>query len=211
MFAPIFARGAKVGRSLPLLSVFSNVAAARQRQEIDYAKLTGLPKSFAHEAAENALAGKTQIKSKDGYDIATFAAGCLWGVELEYQRVPGVIATTVGYVQGRVERPTYEEVSAARTGHTEAVQLIYDPGVVSYLDLCEIFWNRLGDSAVKYQQVGNDRGPQYRSGIYTTTPSQLKTAKESLVSRQSKLKKPIQTEVEQMRGVFWPAEEYHQQ
>lgn len=176
-----------------------------------YGSLTGLPASFAKEAAEYAVAGRTPTKSRDGFDIATFAAGCFWGVEIDFQRVPGVIATCSGYVQGRVEAPTYEEVSAGRSGHTEAVQLIYDPAVVSYEALCAKFWDRLGRDATSYQLVGNDRGPQYRAGIYTVTSDQLETARKSLVAQQAKHKEQIQTEVEAMRGFFWPAEEYHQQ
>ena len=206
------ARAAGVVRPVVAMSVFSTAGAlwTTRSKEIPYADLPGLPQSFALEAGKNALAGTTPVKSADGYAIATFAAGCFWGVELEFQRLPGVVATSVGYVQGHKQKPTYEEVSAATSGHTEAVQLIYDPGVISYARLCEAFWARLGDSAVRYQQVGNDRGPQYRSGIYTTTSAQLDVARKSLVDAQKKFASPIQTEVEPMRGVYWPAEAYHQ-
>ena len=78
--------------------------------------------------------------------IATFAGGCFWGLELVFQRVPGVVTTSVGYCQGQVEKPSYDEVCQASTGHTEAVQLTYDPAVVSYAELCVIFWDRLGVS-----------------------------------------------------------------
>jgi len=124
--------------------------------------------------------------------------------------VPGVVGTCVGYCQGQVERPTYDEVCAATTGHTEAVLVSYDPKVVSFDALCEVFWDRLGDSAVKYHQVGNDRGPQYRSGIYPSSPKQLEDALASREALQKNYKKPITTEVEMVQ-IFYPAEEYHQQ
>lgn len=125
--------------------------------------------------------------------------------------MPGVVATCSGYVQGRVDQPTYEEVSRGTTGHTEAIQVLFDPGVVSYSKLCELFWDRLGDDAMKPNQVGNDYGPQYRSGIYALDAKQLDAARASLLSRQEALARPIATEVEMQQGVFWPAEEYHQQ
>jgi len=202
------ARGARFGRPLPLLLA----SAATARASIDYDALAGLPQSFAREAGEYARAGATPEKSRDGFDIATFAAGCFWGVELEFQRVPGVVATCSGYVMGRVDAPTYEDVSGGRSGHTEAVQLIYDPGVVSYDDLLAKFWARLGDDAFAHHRVGNDRGPQYRSGIYASSAAQLDAARRSLVARQAERPDArVHTEVEAIRGVFWPAEEYHQQ
>lgn len=190
-------------------SLLSGVRA--RRREMDYDALTGLPESWAAEAARHALAGDAPARSAGGYDIATFAGGCFWGVELRFQRVPGVIATCSGYVQGREEKPTYKEVSARKTGHTEAVQLIFDPGVVSYADLLDIFWDRLGHDATRANGVGNDRGPQYRAGVYALSDKQLAAAKASLTKRQGRFAKPIATEVEAQRGVFWPAEEYHQQ
>ena len=204
------AHAAGVVRPVLAMNFFSNLGAAwnTKAKEIPYAALPGLPESFAREAGEHALAGRTPVKSKDGYAIATFAAGCFWGVELEFQRVSGVVATASGYVQGHLAKPTYEQIS--RSGHTEAVQLIYDPGVVSYANLCDVFWKRLGVSATRYQQVGNDVGPQYRSGIYTVSAEQLDVARASLQAEQKKFSMPIQTEVEPMRGVFWPAEDYHQ-
>mmetsp|Transcript_27413 Transcript_27413/g.82275 ORF Transcript_27413/g.82275 Transcript_27413/m.82275 type:complete len:247 (-) Transcript_27413:28-768(-) len=198
--------------ALPVLGGLRLLSAVKaKKNEIAYSELSGLPRSFAREAAEHALAGVTPTKSKDGHALATFAAGCFWGVELHFQRIEGVVATTSGYVQGRVEKPTYEEVSAAYTGHTEAVQVAFDPKVVSYAQLLDAFWDRLGADATKHHQVGNDRGPQYRAGIYTVTGEQLDQARASLVEVSKRFKKGVTTEVEPMRGHFWPAEEYHQQ
>ena len=149
----------------------------------------------------------------EGHKVMIFANGCFWGSEKGAWRLPGggIYTTAVGYAAGFTPNPTYEEACSGRSGHTEAVQLIYDPAVVSYEALCAKFWDRLGRDATSYQLVGNDRGPQYRAGIYTVTSDQLETARKSLVAQQAKHKEQIQTEVEAMRGFFWPAEEYHQQ
>merc|ERR1719217_2023339 len=175
VLATTTARAVRFGRVLApvgLLGGASLLSSARARKKIDYESLTGLPESWAVEAAKHALAGNTPIKSDGGYDIATFAGGCFWGVELRFQRVPGVIATASGYVQGHKAEPTYREVSARSTGHTEAVQLIFDPGVVSYADLLEIYWDRLGDDATRANAVGNDRGP-------STTPASTRCPRNS--------------------------------
>ncbi|KAJ8609128.1 hypothetical protein CTAYLR_006075 [Chrysophaeum taylorii] len=176
------------------------------KREINYESLSGLAK----EAGEYAVRGEIPNTSKDGLSMGVFAGGCFWGLELAYQRVPGVVETCVGYSQGTVEKPTYDEVCSATTGHTEAVMVTYDPEVVSFDALCDVFWSRLGGDAVRYHQVGNDRGPQYRHGIYTNTPEQLDVARKSLVERQKSFNRKITTEVEPV-GVFWPAENYHQQ
>jgi len=176
----------------------------------DYSTLIGLPDSFAKEGAEYAMAGKVVPKSQDGYEIATFAGGCFWGIELAYQREPGVVATSVGYAQGEIEQPTYNEVCTAGTGHTEAVQVIFDPKEVSYQRLCELLLERLGRSMLLKNQVGNDRGPQYRSGIYPLTPEQRQVAEQVIAAEQENQAGPIQTEIEDAQ-IYWPAEEYHQQ
>ena len=119
------ARAARFGRvpaPVGLLGGASLMSRARGKK-IDYESLTGLPESWAAEAAKHALAGNTPAKSDGGYDIATFAGGCFWGTELHLQRVDGVIATAVGYTQGRVDRPTYKQVSSGLTCHAEALML----------------------------------------------------------------------------------------
>ena len=203
--------GRRILAPVGLIGGASLLSGVRARKQMDYNALTGLPESWAAEAARHALAGEAPARSAGGYDIATFAGGCFWGVELRFQRVPGVIATCSGYVQGREEKPTYKEVSARETSHTEAVQLIFDPGVVSYADLLDIFWDRLGTDATRANGVGNDRGPQYRAGVYALSDTQLAAAEASLTKRQARFAAPIATEVEAQLGVFWPAEEYHQQ
>jgi len=99
------------------------------------------------------------------------STGCFWGTELHFQRVPGVIATCVGYTQGNVEKPTYNEVCSGSTGHTEGIQVIFDPKECKYTTLCETLLKTV--DATLLNQVGNDRGTQYRHGIYPHTDEQV--------------------------------------
>jgi|LauGreDrversion4_1035100.scaffolds.fasta_scaffold79568_2 peptide-methionine (S)-S-oxide reductase len=143
--------------------------------------------------------------------MATVAAGCFWGMELAFQRQPGVLATEVGYAQGEVDEPDYKTVCSGSTGHTEAVRVLYDPAVVSYEELLALFWARLGESRYKLNQVGNDRGTQYRHGIYPHDGEQLEAAKASLeLAKAAADGQTIHTEIEPAKA-FWRAEEYHQQ
>ena len=184
-------------------------AGAEPDAGVDYAALRGRP-SFAREAGEYALAGETPAKSKDGYEIATFAGGCFWGTELHFQRMPGVIATCVGYTQGKTVRPTYSQVCSGRSGHTEACQVLYDSSQVSFGALCEKLLQTV-DPTLR-DQVGFDVGTQYRHGIYTHTAAQWSEAQSLLAGLSKKLPKGkmIHTECKPAE-VFWPAEEYHQQ
>src|SRR5215475_9189611 len=112
-----------------------------------------------------------------GLEVAYFGLGCFWGAERLFWQVPGVWSTAVGYAGGYTPNPTYEEVCSGRTGHTETVQVVYDPSRVSYEDLLKVFWEE-HDPTQGYRQ-GNDVGTQYRSAIYTTTPEQAATAEAS--------------------------------
>ena len=107
----------------------------------------------------------TSLEPPSNFQVATVAGGCFWGLELAYQREPGVVGTAVGYTQGETEEPTYQQVCSGTTGHTEGVQVVFDPRVVSYKRLCELLVDRLGDSIYLLNQVGNDRGSQYRHGV----------------------------------------------
>jgi peptide-methionine (S)-S-oxide reductase len=169
-----------------------------------YDQLTGA----AGEAAVSALEGKIPATSKQGHAIATFAGGCFWGLELAFQRVPGVIDTSVGYTQGDVERPTYSEACSGSTGHTEAVQVFYDPKEVGYRSLLETFFGRTNPTTVNGQ--GNDFGTQYRTGVYTHTPEQKAEATAFMAELASKYDRPIATELKDAM-IYWPAELYHQQ
>ncbi|CAN0139895.1 unnamed protein product [Phaeothamnion confervicola] len=141
-------------------------------------------------------------------DTATFAAGCFWGVELSFQRVPGVVETAVGYIDGHKQKPTYEEVCTGRTGHTEAVQMKFDPSLVSYSELLTVLWDRMDPTTLNRQ--GNDFGSQYRSGIYCHSEWQMAEAVASCKAEQARRTLPIVTEIK-MASRFWPAEDYHQQ
>ena len=136
--------------------LWNSIFGAAGKNEIDYSTLKGMA---AKEAAEYALAGQVKDKSKDGHEIATFAGGCFWGLELAYQRVPGVIDTSVGYTQGKEDKPTYDYVCSGMSGHTEAVQVFFNPKEVTYEYLCKLLLTRINPTLKN--QVGNDRGTFY--------------------------------------------------
>ena len=141
--------------------------------------------------------------------FATFAGGCFWGMELAFQRLPGVLSTAVGYTQGHADFPSYSEVCKETTGHTEAVLLLYDRSIVSYETLSDLFFERVGDPT-QLNRVGNDRGEQYRTGMYFHSPAQEAEARTAF-AREARgwFGRDVVTEVLPAR-VFWPAEEVHQ-
>jgi len=139
---------------------------------------------------------------------ATFAAGCFWGVEVEFRNTPGVTDAQVGYVGGQSENPSYKDVCSGVTGHAEAVEVTFDPDEISYAELVDKFWSLHDPTQVNRQ--GWDVGSQYRSGIFTHSPEQAEAAVESKARAQTRLGKPIATEIVDAT-TFWPAEEYHQQ
>jgi peptide-methionine (S)-S-oxide reductase len=155
-----------------------------------------------------ALTGHTQAP-KPAVAKATFAGGCFWCMEPPYDKLPGVISTTSGYIGGQKANPTYEEVSSGRTGHTEAVQVVYDPKKVSYEQLLDVFWHNI-DPTVKNQQFC-DVGSQYRTGIFYHDDEQRRLAEASnaALEKSKPFKAPIVTEITRA-GEFYPAEEYHQ-
>lgn len=140
---------------------------------------------------------------------ATLAGGCFWCVEADFDKIDGVISTTSGYIGGRKANPTYQEVSAGGTGHTEAVQIVFDPSRVSYRTLVDRFWTTI-DPTVKDQQFC-DVGSQYRSGIFFHDEEQRREAEASkaAIEKSKPFKQPIVTEIT-MATTFYPAEEYHQ-
>lgn len=142
--------------------------------------------------------------------IATFGAGCFWGVEAAFRRVEGVTATAVGYAGGHLKSPTYRDVCSDTTGHAEVVQVEYDPGVASYEDLLNVFWENHDPTTLNRQ--GPDVGTQYRSVVYFHTPEQEAAARASKerLETSERYRRPIVTRIEPA-GDFWRAEEYHQQ
>lgn len=140
--------------------------------------------------------------------IATFAAGCFWGVEAAFRRIRGVRVTSVGYTGGHAPRPTYEQVCDGRTGHAEAVRVEYDPAIVSYEALLEAFWRAHDPTQVNRQ--GPDIGEQYRSAIFTHDAGQQRVALASRTAAAKRHRRPIATAIEPA-GDYWPAEDYHQQ
>jgi peptide-methionine (S)-S-oxide reductase len=147
-----------------------------------------------------------------GLEVAYFALGCFWGAERKFWQTPGVWSTAAGYQGGVSAHPTYDEVCSGRTGHAEAVQVVFDPTKVSYEQLLKVFWEE-HDPTQGYRQ-GNDVGTQYRSAIYTTSDAQLDAAKRSRDAFQPRLGErgygEITTEV-LPAGPFYFAEDYHQQ
>ena len=139
--------------------------------------------------------------------VATFAGGCFWCVESDFDHVPGVLETISGYTGGKVANPTYSQVSAGGTGHAESVEVVYDPRKVSFAQLLDYFWHHV-DPTVKDQQFC-DHGNQYRTAIFVHNDEERKLAEASKKKVEAELKKPIYTEIVQA-GPFYKAEDYHQ-
>lgn len=142
--------------------------------------------------------------------IATFGAGCFWGVEAAYRQIPGVLSTAVGYLGGTLKNPTYHDVCSGRTGHAEVVQVTYDPARVTYDDLLTVFWENHDPTTLNRQ--GPDVGTQYRSAIFYHDDAQKEAAIESKDEREKsgKYRRPIVTEITPATE-FYMAEDYHQQ
>ena len=149
-------------------------------------------------------------EGRNAMEKATFGAGCFWGVEQAFRQVHGVMATQVGYAGGTVENPTYRQVCSHTTGHAEVVEVTYDPALVTYEALLELFW-RIHDPTTLNRQ-GPDIGDQYRSVIFYHTDEQRAAAEASKQREDAsgKHRQPIVTQIEPAPR-FWPAEEYHQQ
>ncbi len=143
----------------------------------------------------------------DGAQRATFAAGCFWGIEAAFRELDGVLDVTVGYTGGAKTDPTYEQVCGGSTGHAEAVEVIFDPATVSYVDLLYTFWHLHNPTTLNRQ--GWDLGSQYRSAIFFHDPEQERLALRTRDVEQESLVKPIVTEIVPAT-TFYRAEEYHQ-
>jgi peptide-methionine (S)-S-oxide reductase len=167
-----------------------------------------LPTAATHYVNGHSLKGPYP----QGLKTAVFAMGCFWGVERKFWQLPGVWTTAAGYVAGVTPNPTYEEVCSGRTGHTEAVLVVYDPKVVSYETLLKTFWE--GHDPTQGMRQGNDIGTQYRSGIYYADEAQKTAALKSRDAYQPALTArgygPITSEIAPL-DEFYFAEAYHQQ
>ena len=159
-------------------------------------------------AAQQPDAAKAPAK-QPGLEVATFAGGCFWCTESDFDKVPGVKETISGFMGGRTEHPTYEQVSAGGTGHAESVQLMYDPKIVSYPQLLDYYWRHvdLVDGGGQFC----DRGNQYRPVIFVHTPEQKKLASDSkaALDKSKRFAQPIAVQIVDA-GTFTPAEDYHQ-
>ena len=142
-------------------------------------------------------------------EIAAFGAGCFWGVEAAFRRVPGVLDAVSGYAGGHTENPSYRDVCTDRTGHAEVVQVTFDPAKVSYEQLLDVFWKIHDPTQVNRQ--GPDFGTQYRTAIFYHSPEQEATARRSkqALEASGRFRHSIATEITPA-GPFWRAEEYHQ-
>ena len=140
---------------------------------------------------------------------ATFAGGCFWGVEEAFRTLNGVVETTVGYMGGVTENPTYPQVCGGHTGHAEVVDLVFDPAIISFKELVEFFWTIHNPTSLNFQ--GPDRGTQYRSAIFYHNDEQCREAEESkaALDTSNAFPLPIVTEITPA-APFWRAEEYHQ-
>lgn len=139
-------------------------------------------------------------------ELATLGGGCFWCLEAVYLELRGVVGVKSGYAGGHVANPTYEQVCGKKTGHTEVVQVTFDPSQISYAELLEVFFT-IHDPTTKDRQ-GNDVGPQYRSAIFTHGAEQARVAREQLALAQAHWDAPIVTELHAL-DTFWPAEKYH--
>ena len=156
-----------------------------------------------------AYSEENQQIDQDKLSVATFAGGCFWCMEPPFDKLEGVISTTSGYTGGQKTNPTYKEVSAGVTGHTEAVQIVYDPNKVSYQKLLDIFWHNIDPTTPNRQFC--DKGNQYRTGIFYHDADQKKLAEESksALEQNKPFKQKIVTEIT-VASKFYAAEEYHQ-
>ena len=166
----------------------------------------GPTKNFG-ESAKAIITKEVPSSNSNRQETAIFAAGCFWGVELAFQRVPGVLKTEVGYTGGTTKNPSYEQVCSGQTGHTEAVKVDFNPDAINYDELLTVYWDRL-DPTTRNRQ-GGDVGTQYRSGVYYFSEEQKNKALASRDAEQKKYASPIVTEI-LPASEWYPAEDYHQ-
>jgi len=185
----------------------------KQKQPADQQRLPG--RSEAIEVPETHAVFHEHVLQPPfpkGYKTAVFGLGCFWGAERKFWQLTGVYSTAVGYAAGVAPNPTYEEVCSGQTGHNEVVLVVYDAAIISYVDLLRVFWE--SHDPTQGMQQGNDKGTQYRSGVYYQTEEELNVAEQTKAAFQQTLqsagKAAITTEILPL-PTFYYAEHYHQQ
>ncbi len=165
--------------------------------------------AFAAQSVAPSLSQAANTSADKAEEVATFAGGCFWCVEADFDTVPGVLRTISGYTGGRVKNPTYAQVVAGASGHREAVRIVFDPKRVSYTQLLEIFWRSVDPTDAGGQFC--DRGQSYSTAIFANSAAQLSTAKASKTTliKSGVLKRPVRTPILKAKA-FYPAEAYHQ-
>lgn len=163
---------------------------------------------FGQAPRAESTGGSASTEAPARREVATLAGGCFWGMEEILRKIPGVLETRVGYTGGAMERPIYEDVHTGATGHAESVEIVFDPGRISFADLLEKYFFRMHDPTTPNRQ-GNDLGSQYRSAIFVHSPEQRRVAEAAKARAQARWKRPIVTEIDDAKP-FWPAEDYHQ-
>lgn len=174
-----------------------------------FSRLRPLILSLAATALCAPAAFAQPASAPDGHAVATFAGGCFWCMEPPFDKLDGVLSTTSGYTDGHTENPTYRQVTSGRTGHTEAVQVVYDPAKVSFEQLVEVFWKNIDPTDIDGQFC--DRGSQYRPTLFHHDAAQREIAERSLadLQRNKPFSQPVNTPIV-AASTFYAAEEYHQ-
>lgn len=165
--------------------------------------------SIAAHVGLAAFVGAAEEKPAANRETAILAGGCFWGMEEILRKIPGIVSTEVGYTGGKAPNPSYKQVCTGLTGHAEAIEIVFDPSLLSYDKLLDVFF-RMHDPTTPNQQH-NDIGTQYRSAIFYTSPEQKATAERVIkeLTAAGRFRRPIVTEVTKA-GEFYPAEDYHQ-
>jgi peptide-methionine (S)-S-oxide reductase len=192
------------------LAVFTgNLSSMFGSRSADDSSLSGSPVSRAEDAKKNSAKKTRAATTAEGMETATFGSGCFWCTEAVFQRIKGVESVVSGFSGGNVKNPTYYEVCEGMTGHAEVVQVTYDPKVVTYPELLEVFW-KLHDPTTLNRQ-GNDVGTQYRSVIFYHTDEHKELAEHYMrkLDESGAYSRPIVTEIAPY-SEFYPAEDYHQ-
>ncbi len=184
----------------------------KQQMVAEADALPGRDQAMAVTGRHTVLQSSLRPPFPDGSECALFGMGCFWGVERKFWQLEGVVTTAVGYAAGFTPNPTYEEVCTGKTGHNEVVLVVYDPSKTTYEQLLQAFWE--GHDPTQGMRQGNDRGTQYRSGIYTYSAQQAEMAEVSRIRFQDALSAAgfgvITTEILEAPA-FYYAEDYHQQ